>query len=95
MKNSPDVATALNEFVLNFDLHDRGATLFLKEEDGTCLLVYEIYQHGIEAVEQIVDGAMAVGLQWHYLKRNAYLINEVDWAEHLSALSCGYRIHDE
>ena len=62
MKNSPDVATAINEFVLNFDLHDRGATLFLKEEDGSCLLVYEIYQHGMEAVEQIVDGAMAVGL---------------------------------
>lgn len=61
MKNSPDVATALNEFVLNFDLHDRGATLFLLEKDGSCLLVYEIYQHGIEAAVQIVDGALAVG----------------------------------
>jgi AraC-like DNA-binding protein len=60
MKNAPDVRTALNEAILNIDLHDRGATPFLDVSDETTVLGYAIYQPGIEGSDQISDGSLAI-----------------------------------
>lgn len=60
MKNAPDVGTALNEAILNIDLHDRGATPFLEVSGETTVLGYAIYQVGIEGAAQISDGSLAI-----------------------------------
>lgn len=60
MKNAPDVGTALNEAILNIDLHDRGAAPFLEISGETAVLGYAIYQAGIEGAAQISDGSLAV-----------------------------------
>ena len=60
MKNAPDVGTALNEAILNIDLHDRGATPFLEVSYETTVLGYAIYQPGIEGSDQINDGSLAI-----------------------------------
>lgn len=62
LRNAPDVKTALNELVTNLDLHDRGATTFLEVSDKRAVLRYEIYEHGVEGMDQISDCAMAIGL---------------------------------
>ncbi|SBT03490.1 DNA-binding domain-containing protein, AraC-type [Candidatus Accumulibacter aalborgensis] len=66
MRNAPDVITALNELVSNFDLHNRGATPFLEVSDETSLLGYQIYHRGVEGSDQISDGAMAIG--WNIMR---------------------------
>ena len=60
MKNAPDVGTALNEAIINIDLHDRGAAPFIEVEDETTVLGYTMYQTGIEGADQIADGSLAV-----------------------------------
>jgi AraC-like DNA-binding protein len=61
LKHAPDVRTALNDLVANLDLHDRGATPFLKIEEENVLLGYEIYAHDIDGTDQIYDQALATG----------------------------------
>lgn len=60
LRNAPDVLTALNDLVANFDLHNRGATPFLEVANETAMLGYEIYDQGVDGAEQISDGALAV-----------------------------------
>ncbi|MBL8416565.1 MAG: AraC family transcriptional regulator [Propionivibrio sp.] len=66
VNNAPDVMTALNDLVSNFDLQDRGSTPFLEVSDKTSLLGYEIYHRGIAGSDQISDGAMAIG--WNIMR---------------------------
>lgn len=66
LRNAPDVITALNDLVANFDLHNRGATPFLEVSSETAILGYEIYDQGVEGADQIGDGALAVG--WNILR---------------------------
>ena len=60
LQSAPDVRTALEGLVANLDLHDRGATSFLEISEGNCVLGYEVYEHGIEATDQLGDCAMAI-----------------------------------
>ena len=60
MKNAPNVVTALNEAIINVNLHDRGATPFMEVGDEITVLGYAIYQPGIEGADQITDGSLAV-----------------------------------
>ncbi|MEF8749740.1 MAG: AraC family transcriptional regulator [Candidatus Accumulibacter propinquus] len=60
MRNAPDVGTALNEAIINIDLHDRGAAPFIEVTDETTVLGYTIYQPGIVGGDQIADGSLAV-----------------------------------
>lgn len=60
VKYSPDVGTALRSFVRYLHLHVRGATTDLVVDGGTAMLTYEIHEPGIEAVDQVGDGAVAV-----------------------------------
>ncbi len=66
MNNVPDVMTALNDLVSNFNLQDRGSTPFLEVSDETSLLGYKIYHRGIAGSNQISDGAMAIG--WNIMR---------------------------
>ncbi len=60
IRNAPDVVTALNEAIINLDVHDRGATPFLEVGDEIALLGYAIQQPNIEGANQIGDTALAV-----------------------------------
>lgn len=66
MKNAPNVVTALNEAIINVDLHDRGATPFMEVGDEITVLGYAIYQPGIEGADQITDGSLAV--MWNIMR---------------------------
>lgn len=66
LRNAPDVMTALNELVINLDLHDRGATCFLDMSGDDALLGYEVYVHGVAGTDQVSDCAIAVG--WNILR---------------------------
>lgn len=52
MKNAPNVVTALNEAIINVNLHDRGATPFMEVGDEITVLGCAIYQPGIEGADQ-------------------------------------------
>ncbi|MBL8419646.1 MAG: AraC family transcriptional regulator [Dechloromonas sp.] len=66
MRNAPDVVTALNEAIINVDLHDRGARPFIEVGDEITVLGYSIYQSGIEGEDQITDGSLAV--MWNIMR---------------------------
>jgi AraC-like DNA-binding protein len=66
LRNAPDVITALNELVVNLDLHDRGATCFLEISGNDAILGYEVYVHGVAGIDQVSDCAMAVG--WNIMR---------------------------
>ena len=59
VKYSPDVGTALRNLVRCMHLHVRGAVTNLETGDDTASRSYEIYQPGVEATDQIGDGAVA------------------------------------
>lgn len=72
-KNSQDVETALNELVRNFALHNRAATLSLKESAANIVVCFDVVDPTTEGVDHIFDGAMAIlfnffkgtcGLHW-------------------------------
>jgi AraC-like DNA-binding protein len=60
VKYSPDVGTALRSLVRYMHLHVRGATTSLDVNGGSAMLTYEIHEPGVEAVDQVCDGAVAV-----------------------------------
>ena len=60
VQQSPDVSTALHSLVRFTHLHVRGAVVFLEEKDDMAFLGYSIIQTGIEAREQIEDGAVTI-----------------------------------
>lgn len=59
-QHSPDVRTALRNFVLHLHLHDRGAVPTLEVQNETAMLGYTIYQKNVASTDQIYDGAMAI-----------------------------------
>lgn len=59
VKYSPDVGTALRNLVHCMHLHVRGAVTSLETGGDTASLSYAIYQPGVEATDQIGDGAVA------------------------------------
>ncbi|MEZ5579625.1 MAG: AraC family transcriptional regulator [Candidatus Competibacteraceae bacterium] len=58
-QHSPDVRTALRNFVLHLHLHDRGAVPTLEVQNETAM-GYTIYQKNVASTDQIYDGAMAI-----------------------------------
>jgi hypothetical protein len=58
--HSPDVGAALRSLVNFFHLHVQGAAVALVESGHFALLSYSILQPGVEACEQIEDGAVAI-----------------------------------
>ncbi len=60
VQQSPNVATALHSLVHFAHLHVRGAVVYLEEKDDMAFLGYSIIQTGIEAREQIEDGAVTI-----------------------------------
>jgi AraC-like DNA-binding protein len=61
-QNAPDVGTALRKLTSHFHLRDRGAVMSLSASAGSATLGYDIYQPGIEAPDQICDGAIAIAM---------------------------------
>lgn len=59
-RHSPDVGTALGSLTAHLHLRDRGAVAPLIVAGGTATFGYEVYQPGVEACDQICDGAMAI-----------------------------------
>ena len=60
VQQSPNLATALRSLVHFAHLHVRGAVVYLEEKDNMAFLGYSIIQTGIEAREQIEDGAVTI-----------------------------------
>ena len=60
VKYSLDVGTALRSFSRYLHLHVRGATTSLVVDGGSAMFTYEIHAPGVEAVDQVGDGAVAV-----------------------------------
>jgi AraC-like DNA-binding protein len=78
LRNSPNISAALNELVINLDLHDRGATTYLDVTEKSAELIYEVYVQGIEGTDQISDCAMAIAMNiMHTLCGNNWQPGEV------------------
>jgi AraC-like DNA-binding protein len=60
VRYSPDVESALRSFVRYLHTHVRGAKSELTLDGDVATLGWEIYQPGVEAVDQVGDGALAV-----------------------------------
>ena len=60
VKHSPDVGSALRSLVHYLHLYVQGAVVILEEVEDQAFLGYSIYQPGVEAIEQIEDGAVAI-----------------------------------
>jgi AraC-like DNA-binding protein len=60
VKYSPDVGTALRSFVRYLHLHVRGATAGLVVNGASAMFTYEIHEPGLEGIDQVGDGAVAV-----------------------------------
>jgi AraC-like DNA-binding protein len=61
-RHSPDVGTALRNLSAHLHLRDRGAVAPVLVANGVATLGYEIYHSGVEAGDQICDGAMAAAM---------------------------------
>jgi AraC-like DNA-binding protein len=61
LQHSPDVGTALRNFVLRLAMHDRGGVLLLDTAGSTAKLGYAIYLPDVPATAHILAGAMAIG----------------------------------
>ena len=59
-RSSPDVGTALRNFVHYFHLHVSGASADLRVEDAVAILSYHINQRRTPATDQVGDGAVAI-----------------------------------
>jgi len=60
VRYSPDVETALRSFVRYLHTHVRGARTALTVNGHIATWTWEIYQPGVEAVDQVSDGALAM-----------------------------------
>lgn len=60
VKYSPDVGTALRNFIRYFHLHVHGAAVHLEVEGRVAILNWHLYEPGVPGVEQVGDGAIAV-----------------------------------
>ena len=61
VQHSPDVGTALRNFVRYLHLHVHGTAPTLAVNGRRAIFGYEIHQPRVEAVDQLADGALAVG----------------------------------
>ena len=61
-QHSPDVGTALRNLSTHFHLRNRGAVAPLRVSGGSATLGYEIYQSGVEAIDQLCDAAIAIAM---------------------------------
>jgi AraC-like DNA-binding protein len=62
VQSSPDVGTALRNLVGHLHVRDRGAVASFQVQGGMASLGYAIYQTGVEAGDQICDGAIAIAM---------------------------------
>jgi AraC-like DNA-binding protein len=61
VQQSPDVGTALRNLIGHVHLRDRGGVVTLSLNHGVAVFGYAVYQRGVEGVQQICDGAIAIG----------------------------------
>ena len=61
-QHSPVVGTALQNLTTHLQLRDRGAVAPLRVSGASASLGYEIYQSGVEASDQLCDGAIAIAM---------------------------------
>src|SRR5262245_40918022 len=61
-RHSPDVGAALRNLAGHLQLRDRAAVLPLTLQGDVATLDYALYQTGIEASDQIYDGAIAIAM---------------------------------
>jgi AraC-like DNA-binding protein len=59
VRHSPDVGTALLSLARYLYLHNSGTTTAVALDGEAALLAYDIHQPHVEAVDQIMDGALA------------------------------------
>jgi len=62
MESSPDVRTALHDLSRHYGVHNPNSAVTVVEEKSFVVLRYTILQSDIEALEHILDFAMAIGL---------------------------------
>ena len=62
MRNAPTLGEAMLDLCKNQQRYIRGAVAYLMVCDETAYLGYTVYVPGVQAVEQINDGALAVGV---------------------------------
>ena len=62
VESSPDVGSALRNLVQYQPVHDRGEAVALRTDGTTATLSYVRDLRGIQAADQIADGAVAIGL---------------------------------
>jgi AraC-like DNA-binding protein len=60
VQHSPDVRTALRNLIRYLHHHERGAVPTLSVESGMATLGYAFLQRGVEATDQIHEGAMGI-----------------------------------
>ena len=60
VKYSPDVGTAMRNFIRYLHLHVRGASVSLAVEGRSAVLTWSMYEPGLGDIEQESDGAIAV-----------------------------------
>ncbi len=60
VKYSPDVGTAMRNFIRFLHLHVRGASVHLAVEGRSAVLTWNMYEPGLLGTEQESDGALAV-----------------------------------
>jgi hypothetical protein len=60
VKYSVDLQAALDSFVRHLRVHVRGAGANLVVEGRSAILTWEIHEPGVEAIDQVGDGAIAV-----------------------------------
>jgi AraC-like DNA-binding protein len=63
MQNSSDVRTALQTFASHYSRHDGGGALVLRMEPAAAAIGYRIPDPAIPGVDQLMDCALAVGVQ--------------------------------
>lgn len=62
MRNSASIGEALRGLVMHLHLHDTGAApLLLTHSPTSVILGYSVYRHGVPGIEQVYDGAIAIG----------------------------------
>jgi len=62
MRTAPNLDIALRDLALTQALNADGAVSYLRREEQFTILGYAIYQPGVPAFEQIIDGALALAV---------------------------------
>jgi AraC-like DNA-binding protein len=62
MQNAPTLGIAVQDFLANQQRNAKGAVPYLLVQDGVFFVGYAVYQTGVQALDQICDAALAIGL---------------------------------